>query len=267
MRNTNIAWTMDTWNPWRGCSIVSPGCFNCYAMEMSYRYSGKGQPYEGLAHKINGKARWTNKIRFIPHMLKKPLSWKEPRMIFVNSMSDMFHEAIPLNEIQQVFQVMRDAHWHTFQILTKRGERLLELNSEIKWAENIWMGVSVEDYERTYRIDQLRQTNAHIKFLSMEPLIGPIVSSLDLENIDWVIVGGESGANARPMREQWALDILNDCESSDTAFFMKQMGSVWSNDKNDKKGENINNFPTELQVRQYPCQKTQKTKPLQQLLF
>ena len=257
MRNTGIAWTNHTWNPWRGCTIVSEECINCYAMEVANRYSGPGQPYEGIAHKVKGKARWTNVVKFIPHTLEKPLSWKKPSMIFVNSMSDMFHESIPIDEIQQVMQVMRDAHWHTFQVLTKRGERIIELDSELKWADNIWLGVSVGNQKNSHRIEQLQQTTAKVKFLSMEPLIGP-VNGMNLDKIDWCIVGGESGFNARPMKAEWALDILSACRSWGTAFFMKQMGSHWAKltrvtGVTDKKGENFDQFPHKLQIREYPA--------------
>ena len=259
MRNTKIAWTMDTWNPWRGCSMVSKGCERCYAMGVAYRYSNPGQPYDGLATQVKGKARWTNQVRFVPHVLNKPLQWREPRLIFVNSMSDMFHESIPIDEIQLVFDIMRKADWHTFQILTKRAERLEELNSVIEWPKNVWMGVSVEDQENTYRIPHLQRTDAAIKFISMEPLIGPIEDGLNLQNIDWVIVGGESGNGARYMNAEWALSILDNCKSWGIPFFMKQMGTAWAKltkvtGVKDYKGENIEQFPTKLQVREYPDQ-------------
>lgn len=271
MRNTRIGWTMDTWNPWRGCDNISAGCRDCYARDMAARYSGEGQPYEGIAYKKGTKSYWTGEVRFIPHMLKKPLTWKKPRLIFVNSMSDMFHKSIPIDEIQQVFQVMRDAHWHQFQILTKRHERLLELNNEIDWPSNVWMGVSVEDQKNTDRISYLRQTNAAIKFLSIEPLIAPI-ESMDLRKIDWVIVGGESGPNARLMEAEWALEVLDICTSWGVPFFMKQMGTAWARltsvtGVKDYKGENIEQFPHRLQKREYPCQITQETGSPQQLLF
>jgi len=157
--------------------------------------------------------------------LSVPLTWKKPQIIFVNSMSDLFHEEIPEEFVQEVFSVMRKAHWHQFQVLTKRSERLLELASQIDWPENVWMGVSVENADYSFRIDHLRQTNAHIKFLSLEPLLGPL-SNLDLENIDWAIVGGESGPGARPIRKEWVTEIRDQCVAVNIPFFFKQWGGV-----------------------------------------
>jgi len=159
------------------------------------------------------------------HALETPLHWKKPRMIFVNSMSDLFHQAVPLDFIQMVFDVMRRASWHTFQVLTKRSKRLCELSGFIDWPINVWMGVSVENSDYTFRIDHLLQTKAHIKFLSLEPLLGPL-SHMNLEDIDWVIVGGESGPGARPMREEWAVDIKKQCQRARIPFFFKQWGGV-----------------------------------------
>jgi protein gp37 len=159
------------------------------------------------------------------HQLDLPLRWKKPKMIFVNSMSDLFHEKVPVDFIQRVFEVMNKSHWHIFQVLTKRAERLRELSSELTWTPNIWMGVSVEDEEVAYRIDYLRQTGAHVKFLSMEPLIGP-VGNLYVSGIDWVIVGGESGPGARPMHEKWVLDIKESCDVYKVPFFFKQWGGT-----------------------------------------
>jgi len=159
------------------------------------------------------------------HVLEKPLEWKKPQMIFVNSMSDLFHEGVPLDFIQKVFDVMCRASWHTFQVLTKRSKRLLGLNQVIDWPVNVWMGVSVENNDYTFRIDHLRQTGAHIKFLSLEPLLGPL-PDLDLRDIDWVIVGGESGPGARPMREEWVIDIKDQCLAFNVPFFFKQWGGI-----------------------------------------
>jgi len=157
------------------------------------------------------------------HMLALPLGWKKPRMVFVNSMSDLFHEDVPLEFIQEVFGVMRHASWHTFQVLTKRSRRLLEFNSEIDWPPNVWMGVSVENKDYTFRIDHLRQTDAHIKFLSLEPLLGPL-PDLDLHGIHWVIVGGESGPGARTLEKEWVVDIRDRCLAAHVPFFFKQWG-------------------------------------------
>ena len=211
--SSDIEWTEATWNPVTGCSKVSPGCKNCYAERMAKRLQAMGS-----SNYVNGF-----QVALHEHMLSRPLSWKRPRRIFVNSMSDLFHESVPLGFIQQVFGVMREAQWHTFQVLTKRDQRLLELSSEIEWPGNVWMGVSVEDTQRTFRVDSLRRTNAKTKFLSIEPLLGPI-PGLDLRGIDWVIVGGESGPHARPMDPDWALDIRDQCVAQDVPFFFKQWG-------------------------------------------
>jgi protein gp37 len=159
------------------------------------------------------------------HALEIPLHWKKPRMIFVNSMSDLFHQDVPLEFIQKVFGVMRQASWHTYQLLTKRSSRLCELTQSIDWPVNVWMGVSIENGDYAYRIDHLRQTGSHIKFLSLEPLLGPL-PDMNLESIDWVIVGGESGPNARPMKKEWVIDIKEQCQSADIPFFFKQWGGV-----------------------------------------
>jgi len=174
-----------------------------------------------------GQPKYANgfKLTTHEHVLDAPLLMKKPQMIFVNSMSDLFHQDVPLEFIQRVFDVMRRAAWHTFQVLTKRSKRLLELDQEISWPPNVWMGVSVENQDYTFRIDHLRQTESLIKFLSLEPLLGPL-PNLDLHNIDWVIVGGESGPGARPMMEEWAVDIRDQCLAAHVPFFFKQWGGV-----------------------------------------
>lgn len=225
MRKTKIEWTEMTLNPMRGCSRISDGCINCYAERIAARYSGKDMPYEGLAKNTKAGPRWTGEIKIVEHILEQPYKWKKPRMVFVNSMSDMFHEKIALKDIQRIFKVFNDNQKHQFQILTKRAVRLSELHTELSWTPNIWMGVSVEDEKVIDRIDCLRNTNAKIKFLSIEPLIGPI-NNLNLYNIDWVIVGGESGPNARPMQEAWVVDIRDTCKNNDVPFFFKQWGGV-----------------------------------------
>lgn len=210
---SKIEWTESTWNPITGCTKISPGCKNCYAERMAKRLKAMGSPsYE------NGF-----KLTMHDHLLERPLTWKKPQMIFVNSMSDLFHEDVPLSFIQSVFDVMRRADWHTFQILTKRSSRLLELHSEITWPENVWMGVSVETADFRYRIDNLRKTNAKTKFLSLEPLLGEL-GDLNLENIDWVIVGGESGPGARKMEKEWVTQIRDECTRQNVPFFFKQWG-------------------------------------------
>jgi protein gp37 len=212
---SSIEWTEVTWNPLTGCTKISPGCKHCYAERMARRLQAMGQP-----NYVNGF-----RLTVHEHMLEQPLSWKKPQMVFVNSMSDLFHEDVPPEFIQEVFDVMRRASWHTFQVLTKRSNRLLQLNPQIGWPSNLWMGVSVENREYTYRIEHLRQTNACVKFLSLEPLLGPL-PALNLGGIDWVIVGGESGPGARPMAEEWVLDIRDQCVASGVPFFFKQWGGV-----------------------------------------
>ena len=254
MKNSKIEWTEATWNPLRGCSRVSEGCRFCYAERVAHRFSGPGQPYEGLTTRgEEGQPRWNNEIMLVPHMLKKPLSWKQPRRIFVNSMSDLFHEKVPFEYIQQVFDVMRQASWHEFQILTKRAKRLRELSPNIDWPQNVWMGVSVEEASVLERVEQLRTTAAAIRFLSIEPLIEEI-ADIRLDDIDWVVVGGESGPKARHMHMQWAADILIQCRQAGVPFFMKQLGSWWAKKYGltDKKGGNFSEFPEALQVREYP---------------
>jgi len=213
--NSKIEWTESTWNPITGCSKVSPGCKHCYAERMAKRLKAMGNPSY-----VNGF-----KLTCHEHLLDRPLSWKRPQMIFVNSMSDLFHEDIPFDFLQKIFNVMRKAHWHTFQILTKRSGILLELNSKIDWPDNVWMGVSVENDKYKFRIDDLRKTKAKVKFLSLEPLLGPL-NKLNLKGIDWVIVGGESGPGARPIDEKWVLDIREQCLKAKVPFFFKQWGGV-----------------------------------------
>ena len=215
MAVSKIEWTESTWNPLTGCTKVSPGCKHCYAERMALRLQAMGQP--------NYKNGF--KLTLHENTLNAPLQWKSPQMIFVNSMSDLFHENVPVDFILRVFEVMSNADWHTFQVLTKRSNRLLELNSQLNWPDNIWMGVSVECLDYTFRIDHLRQTNAQIKFLSLEPLLGPL-PDLNLTNIHWVIVGGESGPGARPIQKSWVRDLLNQCQRKEVPFFFKQWGGL-----------------------------------------
>ncbi len=213
--NSPIEWTDATWNPVTGCDKISPGCKHCYAEKMANRLKAMGQ-----ANYRNGF-----ELTLQPHMLELPLHWKNPKRIFVNSMSDLFHGDIPFSYIEQVFDVMRRAHWHQFQVLTKRAERIENLSKKLDWEPNIWMGVSVENEKYAYRIDYLRKTHARVKFLSIEPLIGP-VGKLNLHGIDWVIVGGESGPQARPMDADWVRGIRDQCLIADVSFFFKQWGGV-----------------------------------------
>ena len=213
--NSSIEWTEATWNPLTGCTKISPGCKHCYAERMALRLQAMGQP------------NYANGFNLTLHedALELPLRWKKPQKIFVNSMSDLFHKDVPDEFIFRTFDVMCRAGWHRFQVLTKRSDRLLELSPHLPWAANIWMGVSIEDRDYTFRIDHLRRTDAQIKFLSLEPLLGPL-RRLRLTGIDWVIVGGESGPGARPMDPSWVADIRNQCVKSSVPFFFKQWGGV-----------------------------------------
>ena len=240
---SNIEWTEATWNPVTGCTKISPGCKHCYAERMSFRLQAMGQ------------RNYANGFDLTLHerMLEKPLSWKKPQLIFVNSMSDLFHDEVPVDFILEVFDVMQRASWHQFQVLTKRSQRLLDLNSQIDWPDNVWMGVSVENQDYTSRIDHLRKTDAVTKFLSLEPLLGPL-SGLNLNGIDWVIVGGESGPGARPMLEDWVSQIRDQCNVVSVPLFVKQMGGSWAqvNKAKSKKGGDMSEWPTGLRIRDYP---------------
>jgi protein gp37 len=213
MAQSSIEWTEATWNPLTGCTKISPGCKFCYAERMAKRLQGMNQP------------RYVNGFELTLHadVLELPLTWKKPQRVFVNSMSDMFHADVPLKFIHRAFDVMRRASWHQFQVLTKRSDRLMELSPSIAWPANVWMGVSVERQDYVSRIEDLRGTGAAVRFLSLEPLLGPL-RDLQLAGIDWVIVGGESGPGARPMKEQWVLDIRTQCRSAGVPFFFKQWG-------------------------------------------
>lgn len=211
-----IEWTEATWNPVTGCDKVSPGCAHCYAERMARRLHAMGQR--------NYADGFT--VRTHAHMLEHPLRWKRPQKIFVNSMSDLFHADVPLEFIEQVFDVMNRASWHQYQVLTKRSERVRELSGRLPWQPQIWMGVSVENQRHAFRIDDLRKTGASIKFLSLEPLLGPL-PDLDLAGIDWVIVGGESGPGARPMRPEWVAEVHAQCARAGVKFFFKQWGGVF----------------------------------------
>ncbi len=210
---SSIEWTESTWNPVTGCTRISPGCKHCYTEVLARRLRAMGQP-----NYRNGF-----ELTLHPQMLELPLRWKKPQRIFVNSMSDLFHREVPLEYLQRVFDVMRRAHWHRFQVLTKRADRLRELDAAIDWPANVWMGVSVESSAYVARIDDLRATGAALKFLSLEPLLGSL-PRLDLCGIDWVIVGGESGVAARPIEEAWVLEIREQCRRAGVPFFFKQWG-------------------------------------------
>jgi len=215
MAQSNIEWTELTWNPTTGCNKISAGCKFCYAEVMSKRLQAMG-----MKKYANGF-----KLTIQPDALNIPYQLKKPSTIFVNSMSDLFHEEIPFEYLQQVFKVMNDCPQHSFQVLTKRAEYLSKVASKLDWTPNIWMGVSVEDDKVLNRIDYLRETPAVIKFVSLEPLIGPL-TNLKLKNIDWAIVGGESGFKARPIQKEWVEDIQNQCRKEKVAFFFKQWGKA-----------------------------------------
>ncbi len=204
-----------TWNPTTGCNKISAGCKFCYAEVMSKRLKAMGQ------------TKYSNGFKLTLHedALNIPYTWKQPKIVFVNSMSDLFHKDVPFAFLKKVFKVMNDCPQHVFQVLTKRSDILLKYNNKLKWTHNIWMGVSVENQKVMHRIDDLSQTSALVKFLSCEPLIGPL-PKMNLKNINWVIVGGESGRTPRPMNEDWVLDILDQCDAADVKFFFKQWGGT-----------------------------------------
>jgi protein gp37 len=217
MATTKIEWTESTWNPITGCTKITSGCKFCYAEVMARRLQAMGQDKY-----LNGF-----ELTLHPETLKEPYTWKKPKMIFVNSMSDLFHKDIPVDYIQKIFRVMKDNPQHVFQILTKRADVLNYYDSEgwLDWSHNIWMGVTVEDHTVTKRIDLLRETGARVKFLSCEPLLTDL-PNLNLQNIDWVIVGGESGRTPRPIKEEWVLNIQDQCKAQSVAFYFKQWGGT-----------------------------------------
>ena len=219
-QGSGIEWTESTWNPVTGCTKISPGCHHCYAERMATRLKAMGQP--------NYKRGF--KVSLQEHMLELPIAWKKPQMIFVNSMSDLFHEDVPDPFIRRVFDVMSRASWHTFQVLTKRAERMNGLGLSLKWPANVWAGVSVENRRYLERIDFLRTMPARVRFISFEPLLDRL-GKIDLTGIDWVILGGESGPGARPMEPSWVVEIKEQCLATGIPFFFKQWGGA-----NKKKG-------------------------------
>jgi protein gp37 len=243
MATTSIEWTDCTWNALTGCTKISPGCTHCYAERMSKRLKLMGQP----------NYRNEFELTLHEHMLDLPLRWKSPRKIFVNSMSDLYHKDVPESFILRVFDTMVKANWHQYQILTKRADRLEALAPRLPWAPHIWQGVSVENAAYTSRIDHLRRTAAHVRFLSIEPLLGPI-PDLDLSGIHWVIVGGESGPGSRPMEIDWVTQIREACERQGVPLFFKQTGEKLARRLRlkSKKGGDAAELPEELRVRQFP---------------
>lgn len=221
---SDIEWTEHTWNPVAGCDIISPGCTNCYAMRMARRLEFMGhKKYQNLTRVSGGRPKWNGEIRLDYDALDAPKAWRTGKLIFVNSMSDLFHEDVPLAFIQSVFKTMENTPQHTYQVLTKRAERLAAIAPEISWPKNVWMGVSIENSDYLHRIERLRTVDAAIRFLSLEPLIGPL-PNLDLTRIDWVIAGGESGPNARPMDPEWVREIRDACARARVPFHFKQWG-------------------------------------------
>ncbi|WP_029557437.1 DUF5131 family protein [Xanthobacter sp. 91] len=240
MAETQIEWTDATWNPVAGCSIVTAGCTNCYAMQMARRLEAMGVPkYEGLTRKSGKRTIWNGVVREDRAALDIPYGWRKPRKIFVNSMSDLFHDAVSEDFIIDVWRVMRETPYHNYQILTKRPERMAEIVARAipDVLPNVWLGTSVENADVVGRIDHLRAVPAAIRFISFEPLIGP-VGAIDLTDVHWAIVGGESGLNARPIREDWIDEIYMYCDTHNTAFFFKQWGT-WGKD-NKKRSKKAN---------------------------
>lgn len=233
MAKSKIDWTEEVWNPITGCTKYSSGCKNCYAERMAHRL------------KAMGCKRYENEFEVTVHrdLLKKPLDWQRPRTVFVNSMSDLFHENVSDSDILEIFNVMNQAKQHTFQVLTKRSKRLLSLTDRINWTPNIWMGVSVEDADAIYRCEDLKRTDAMVKFISAEPLIGSI-NDIDLNGIDWIIVGGESGFNCRPMDPEWVYEIQRKAKISNVPFFFKQWGGVHKTEKSKLlNGQTVHEYP------------------------
>lgn len=215
MSDSKIEWTESTWNPVTGCTKISSGCANCYAERMSFRLQAMGSP------------NYKNGFKLTTHQrsLNIPLGWKKPKIIFVNSMGDLFHKDVPFEFIEKVFDVMNKANWHQFQILTKRSDRLKEIGNDLHWPSNVWMGVSVENNDTKFRISDLRKVPAAVRFLSCEPLLGSL-GMLNLKGMHWVIAGGESGPRSRPMKKEWVTEIRDNCMAQEVPFFFKQWGGV-----------------------------------------
>lgn len=226
MSKSSIEWTEATWNPVAGCTIISPGCTNCYAMRMAARLAAMKQAkYENTTRVSGGRAKWNGHIKLDANSLSTPGKWSTGRMIFVNSMSDVFHDDVPLSFLQKVFKVMEETPQHTYQVLTKRAENLERYAGDLPWPDNVWMGVSVESADYLSRIDHLRRTPAAVKFLSLEPLLGPL-DNINLNGVDWAIAGGESGPNARAVQPEWVRSIRDQCINTGVAFHFKQWGGV-----------------------------------------
>lgn len=268
--NTSIQWTDKTWNPVRGCSRVSQGCVNCYAEQIAARFSGPSQPFQGFAGRVNGHAAWTGGVELIESALDAPLRWRKPARIFVNSMSDLFHEGLADSDIFKVFVVMAACERHTFQILTKRASRMASWVRAVNpdgfpsWPpSNVWLGVSVEDQKTAdERIPHLLATPAAKRFVSYEPALDAVNFTPWLESLDWIIVGGESGLGARPFNIAWAEETLAQCKAAGVACFVKQLGANvilecrgvgwFFQSLKDRKGGNMEEWPPDLRVREFP---------------
>lgn len=224
MAETSIEWTDATWNPVAGCTVLTAGCTNCYAMRMAARLQAMGVPkYSGLTRKSGERYVWTGNVSLDEAALDAPKAWRKPRLIFVNSMSDLFQDAVPFDFIRRVWTTMAATPQHTYQVLTKRPDRMANVSRDLPLLPNVWLGTSVENEAVLERLDSLRATRAAVRFVSFEPLIGSVASA-DLTDIHWAIVGGESGPRARPMRENWVDEIYDACEEASTVFFFKQWG-------------------------------------------
>lgn len=256
---TKIQWTDRTWNPVRGCAVVSPGCTNCYAMRQAHRFNGAGQPYEGLTRKTGRGPVWTGKVHLVPEALDEPLRWRKPCRVFVNSMSDLFHESVPNEFITQIWDRMEETPQHTYQILTKRAERMAQYTRQVcgRWPKNVWMGVSVENRGHVNRIAHLQEIDAAVRFVSFEPLLedpGPVC----LDGIHWAILGGESGPRARSCNLEDIRVMLSRCRSYGVAPFVKQVGARPLYDPDlegpfhDPKGGDPAEWPEDLRCREYP---------------
>jgi protein gp37 len=224
MAESAIEWTDATWNPVAGCTVLTAGCTNCYAMRMAARLDAMGAAkYRGLTRKSGRRYVWTGAVTLDIKALDAPHAWRRPRLIFVNSMSDLFQDAVPFDFIRRVWATMEATPRHTYQILTKRPDRMADLSSDLPLLPNVWLGASVEDADVLGRLDYLRAANAVVRFVSFEPLIGSVASA-DLRDIDWAIVGGESGPRARPLRAEWVDEVYDRCAQAGAAFFFKQWG-------------------------------------------